>query len=151
RGHKEEETGRPKLETPVFLAEPEPPIGPLSSETPISSPEPVRSSGRQRSATMVSRDIFPMPEPGKPIAILKAVSGPLEGKQFLIEKQLFHIGVGQENDLRIAADDYVSENHAFLRYEQGNLFIFDKRSRNGTVVNQNQVPDSGLVLSLGDR
>lgn len=101
--------------------------------------------------TQVSGYRFPVPEPGQPTAILIGVSGPVEGQHFSVEKELFHIGASPENDLYIAEDNYVSGNHAYIRYERGSLLIFDMNSRNGTLVNQDKVTDTGLVLSLGDR
>jgi pSer/pThr/pTyr-binding forkhead associated (FHA) protein len=45
---------------------------------------------------------------------------------------------------------YVAKNHAYLRYEKGWLFIFDKESRNGTFVNDKRVTDTGIALLGGD-
>ena len=57
-----------------------------------------------------------------------------------------HQDLTQEIDLNIAEDDYVSENHAFIRYQSGSLFVFDNGSRNGTFVNQNLVNIIPVVL-----
>lgn len=129
--------------------EPEP--AQRGKETPVSPPKQEIPSPPLRVPTVVGGYYFPVPGPEQPTAILTAVSGPLEGQQFSIKKEIFHIGVSPENDLCIAADDYVSENHASLRYEKGNLFIFDRGSKNGTFVNKNKVSDTGLALNLGDR
>jgi hypothetical protein len=94
---------------------------------------------------------FPVPEPGRPVAALIAISGPLEKETFTIEKTLFRIGAGPENDLVIDEDDYVSENHAYLRYETGLLFIQDDGSKNGTFVNQKEVTGADVSLSPGDQ
>jgi len=120
-------------------------------EEPVGPVEPEVSVPRAREPTVVGGYSFPVPGPEQPTAILTAVSGPLEGQQFSVKKEIFHIGVSPKNDLCIAADDYVSENHASLRYEKGNLFIFDRGSKNGTFVNKNKVSDTGLALNLGDR
>jgi predicted component of type VI protein secretion system len=93
---------------------------------------------------------FPVPGPGHPAAILTGVSGPVNGQQFSVEKEIFHIGASLENDLPIAADDYVSASHAYLRYEKGSLFIFDNGSRNSTFVNEHEVTETGCVLGSGD-
>ena len=68
-----------------------------------------------------------------------------------MEGEIFSIGANAGSDLAIADDEYVSGGHAFLRYEQGSLFIFDKASKNGTFVNGSRVPDSGMVLRPGDQ
>jgi hypothetical protein len=100
--------------------------------------------------TQIGSYYFPVPEPGHPAAILLGITGPVAGQQFSIEKEIFHIGAGPDNDLPLAHDEYVSGDHAYLRYERGSVFIFDKGSRNGTFVNQQAVTDTGFALSLGD-
>jgi len=119
-----------------------------SQTTGPSHPPPPPPSRRP---TVVGGHYFSAPMPGQPTVVLAAVSGPLGGRKFPVEKATFLIGVNSENDLQIMNDDYVSGNHAYLHYESGNLAIFDKGSRNGTFVNQNQVPSAGMALNLGDR
>ena len=68
-----------------------------------------------------------------------------------MERELFSIGANAASDLQLAEDEYVSGEHAYLRYEQGSLFIFDKASRNGTLVNDSKVPANGMALRPGDR
>lgn len=116
----------------------EPPQTDTSSE-----PEPL-------DRTKVGGYHFPVPEPGQPAAILIGVSGFLEKEAFSVERKTFHIGAGPENDLCIVKDEYVSENHAYLRYESGRLFIHDNGSKNGTFVNQTEVAESEFLLSPGD-
>jgi pSer/pThr/pTyr-binding forkhead associated (FHA) protein len=94
---------------------------------------------------------FPLPGPGQPTAILVGVRGPVQGRQFSVEKELFRIGATPENDLVIVGDDYVSGKHAYLRYEKGSLWLTDQHSRNGTFLNDNQVTDRALTLKPGDR
>ncbi len=105
---------------------------------------------RERRQTVVIGQYFPVPESGHPTAILRGVAGPVNGRQYPVEKDIFTIGAGASNDLPISEDAYVSGTHAYLRYEQGSLFIFDSASRNGTFVNDGTVPESGLVLRPGD-
>jgi pSer/pThr/pTyr-binding forkhead associated (FHA) protein len=78
------------------------------------------------------------------------LSGPVEGRQFAIEKERFHIGAGQENDLIISEDDFVSGQHAYIQWQAGNIFIYDMGSLNQTFVNQTQVTDAGFLLNPGD-
>ena len=120
--------------------------GPVVVSTPVHEP-----SGPRHVATQVISYEFPAPQPGQPTARLIGVGGPAEGQQYSMEREIFRIGAGAENDLSIEQDDYVSTQHAYLRYEKGSLFIFDQTSRNGTFVNDNQVGDIGLVLRPGDR
>ncbi len=120
--------------------------GPVVVSTPVREP-----SGPRHVATQVISYEFPAPQPGQPTARLIGVGGPAEGQQYSMEREIFRIGAGAENDLSIEQDEYVSTQHAYLRYEKGSLFIFDQTSRNGTFVNDNQVGDIGLVLRPGDR
>jgi pSer/pThr/pTyr-binding forkhead associated (FHA) protein len=120
---------------------------PESQEKPVVTAEP---EPRPPKMAQVGGYYFPAPEPRQPTALLIGLSGPVEGRQFAIEKETFHIGASQENDLNIAEDEHISQNHAFIRYQRGSLFIFDKGSRNGTFVNQNIVSDTGFELRFGD-
>jgi pSer/pThr/pTyr-binding forkhead associated (FHA) protein len=83
--------------------------------------------------------------------MLHGVAGPVEGQEHSVEKEIFSIGAGADNDLSIGEDEYISSEHAYLRYEKGSLFIFDKASRNGTFVNDDKVPPTGVALRAGDR
>jgi Mg-chelatase subunit ChlD len=118
----------------------EPDIAPPPTAVP---PEPPRM-------TQVGGYYFPVPEPGRPTAVLRGVHGPVEGQQVSIEQEVFRIGASPDNDLAIAADEYVSGEHALLRYENGNLLLFDRGSRNGTLVNEHEVTETGVALSVGD-
>jgi Mg-chelatase subunit ChlD len=94
---------------------------------------------------------FSAPASGRPTVVLRGVSGPAAGQQHAMEREIFSVGADAHNDLRIIEDEYVSREHAYLRYERGSLFIYDKASRNGTFVNDKPVPETGLALSPGDR
>ncbi|MGH9957267.1 MAG: FHA domain-containing protein [Pyrinomonadaceae bacterium] len=94
---------------------------------------------------------FPSPGPGRAAAILISVAGPMRGKQFPVDKQLFRIGANPENDLVIQGDEFVSGSHAQLRYNQGALFISDQKSRNGTFLNDSRLKAVALTLNPKDR
>src|SRR5215510_7162377 len=124
---------------------------------------PIRPKERERGEPMVIPEAepepegrtrighyFPVPAAGHPTATLIGISGAVKGQEFSVEREVFHIGASAENDLSIAQDAYVSADHAYLRFEKGSLFIFDRTSRNGTFVNDNQVTDTGHVLRPGD-
>jgi len=115
------------------------------SSTDVPPPPPLHR------ATTVIAQYFPVPMAGQPAAILRGINGPVEGRQHAVEKEIYSIGAGAESDLPIPEDEYVSGEHAYLRYEKGSLFIFDKASRNGTFVNDDRVPQTGIVLRPGDR
>jgi len=82
---------------------------------------------------------FSPPRPGHPTALLIAVGGSLRGRRFSIEKEHFWIGRDSDNDLPIPEDAFVSGRHASLRFKQGNLFISDQGSSNGTFLNKKKV------------
>ncbi|MDQ3564752.1 MAG: FHA domain-containing protein [Pseudomonadota bacterium] len=94
---------------------------------------------------------FPSPGPGRAAAILISVAGPMRGKQFPIDKELFRIGANPENDLVIRGDEFVSGSHAHLRYKQGALFISDQKSRNGTFLNDSRLKEAALTINPKDR
>lgn len=93
----------------------------------------------------------PPPALDTPRAILLCISGTLQGRQFPVNKKVYRIGASSKNDLVIAKDDYVSRNHAYLRYEQGSLWLTDQRSRNGTFLNKNRLKDVPLRVNMGDQ
>ncbi|MGH8532878.1 MAG: FHA domain-containing protein [Gammaproteobacteria bacterium] len=95
-------------------------------------------------------DYVPSPRAGR-AAILIGIAGPMQGKQFPIDKELFRIGANPENDLVIQGDEFVSGSHAHLRYNQGALFISDQKSRNGTFLNESRLKEAALTLHPKDR
>lgn len=94
---------------------------------------------------------FPEPAQGRPVVIMSGIAGPLQGRQFAIEKDTFHIGADPDNDLVITGDSYVSGRHASLRYENGSLVLADQHSHNGTFLNGNRLRDVSLAVKVGDR
>lgn len=130
---------------PEKPAEPMPPV-PVEIE-----PENDLPSPRSRGETRIIGQYFPPPAGGRPAALLRGIAGPAEGQEYAMERELFSIGANAASDLQLAEDEYVSGEHAYLRYEQGSVFIFDKASRNGTFVNNSKVPENGMVLRPGDR
>lgn len=101
--------------------------------------------------TVVGGSVFPAPAAGKPTAVLQGVEGPAQGQAYRVEKSVVDIGAGDENDIDLAEDDFVSAQHAYLRYEEGSLFLFDKGSLNGTFVNGQPVVDTAVSLRIGDQ
>ncbi len=108
------------------------------------------SQQTQRRKTMVGSASSIGSDPDSPIAILTCLRGPLEGQHYSMVKPLFNIGANPDNDLCITQDEYISGDHACLRYENGNLFLTDKGSSNGTFVNDVPVTDTGFILTPGE-
>lgn len=82
---------------------------------------------------------------------LEGISGVVQGLKTHINKPVFTIGASADNDLVIANDDYVSSKHAIIRCENGNYYITDQNSRNGTFVNDVRIPSSAFALGFGNR
>ena len=51
-----------------------------------------------------------------------------------LDKELFKIGRGPENDL-VLFDPYLSRSHAEIRREGESYLLVDRMSRNGTILN----------------
>ena len=103
-----------------------------------------------RRATVVGGD-FVQPRQGSPAATLIGIGGPVSGQRFSVDKPHYRMGRSSNNDLRISADDSVSGDHAYLRYEKGVLFLFDQGSLNGTFLNDQRITGTPLMVRHGDR
>ncbi|MFZ2171623.1 MAG: tetratricopeptide repeat protein, partial [Methylococcaceae bacterium] len=129
---------------------------PRSGDVSAQRPEPAHvknftdKSSKPERRTQVGEQ-YPPPGPRQAAAILVGVEGTMQNRQFLVDKEVFHIGANSSNDLVIPNDDYVSGNHASLQYEKGGLLIVDLASRNGTFVNEIRVANTPRVLQPGDR
>ena len=87
---------------------------------------------------------------GQPAAWLIGIEGPVQGQSYPVTKADYRIGCKADNDLCIKDDDYLSDNHASLRYEQGSLYLFDRGSCNGTFLNSHPAMDIPCIVRLGD-
>ena len=125
-------------------AETVPPVLP-----PVQGPPPTRPV--QGRSTVIIDYTFPPPGPGGPAAVLKGCSGPIGTLVVPIDKPLFRIGAGENNDLRLVNDDFLSNDHASIRYESGSLYLADRGSRNGTFLNGTRLANAPMPLSIGDR
>ena len=95
-------------------------------------------------------DTFKVPQHSQnhPNLALVVLEGPLKGQKIPIDKQLFRIGADLDNDLVLIDDDYISGNHALLRYDNGELLLSDQHSLNGTLLNSELVKDDGASKVL---
>jgi pSer/pThr/pTyr-binding forkhead associated (FHA) protein len=75
----------------------------------------------------------------------------MKGQQYPVDKSEYRLGRSADNDLRAAADDSVSSEHARLRYENGGLFLYDQDSTNGTFLNDQRVTRTPVMVRPGDR
>lgn len=115
--------------------------GTVVNETPRQRPS--------RGPTMVG-SVWPAPQPGRPTAILRGVSGQVRGEQFAVDKPVFRIGCDAENDLVLVGDDFASGAHALLRAESQGLYVEDLGSLNGSYLNGAQFKGATRSISPGD-
>jgi pSer/pThr/pTyr-binding forkhead associated (FHA) protein len=124
----------------------------------ILSPEKVLTTNQkkvvERRQTIVGESApdfsFTPPRPGNPVAWLVGKGGRFQGRRFPIEKEQYRIGRNSDNDLCLEEDDYVSGKHAYLKYMESNLFLYDLNSRNGTFVNDRKIKGSPCAVHKGD-
>ncbi len=64
---------------------------------------------------------------------LLVISGPLQGREFVINKEAFSLGSGRQNDLPID-DSTVSKRHCEIIVDENGYLIRDLDSTNGTIV-----------------
>ncbi|MGQ9661453.1 MAG: sigma 54-interacting transcriptional regulator [Kiritimatiellia bacterium] len=83
---------------------------------------------------------------------LIAVSGPLQGQEFVVEKDFFTIGSGPHNDL-VLRDSTISRHHCEIRLKPEGFLIRDLGSTNGTWVQGVRIAEAflgqGTELQLG--
>lgn len=108
---------------------------------------------------MYSSQTLVVPSSGKnaPLRIRKTVllvtSGPLQGKEFPIDKDGFVIGSGLNADLKLE-DSAVSRHHCDIKVDEQGYSIADMDSTNGTFVNGVRIAsaflNSGAELQVGN-
>jgi hypothetical protein len=118
--------------------------------SPAASPPPPPPAPPPRRHTAVGGN-FVQPSQGSPTATLVGVAGAVRGQRHSIDKPYYRMGRSSNNDLRIAADDSVSGDHAYLRYEKGGLFLSDQGSLNGTFLNEQRISGTPVMVRQGDR
>lgn len=102
--------------------------------------------GEDATRKAVPKPVEQSPREVKPIDSgihLEAVKGEMAGKTVSIHGDVFSIGRGTGNDLRIS-DPKVSRHHARLRFGQGVWYIQDQNSAGGTFVNGKRVQAGAL-------
>ena len=74
---------------------------------------------------------------------LLAVSGPLQGREFVVDKDVYTVGSGPENDL-VLEDSTVSRQHCEIQLATSGYHIRDLGSTNGTTVQGVRVSEAFL-------
>ncbi len=86
------------------------------------------------------------------VKTLEVIEGPENGKKFDLSTNSTTIGRAPDNDLPLQ-DPSVSSHHARIDFHNGQYFLSDLQSSNGTYVNNNRVDQSPLndkdLIALG--
>ncbi|MCC2959343.1 FHA domain-containing protein [Massilia sp. IC2-278] len=106
--------------------------------------------GRSRRNTVVGGS-FAAPEAGRPSALLLCMNGLLQGQRLPIEHANVRLGASPANELVLSGDEFVSREHASIRYDAGHLYLQDLDSANGTYLNGQRVGSSAMPLAPGDQ
>lgn len=107
-------------------------------------------SSSSRRATMVNGYAWPDPGPDRPAAMLRGVEGTARGRTLKVNKPVFTIGAGDDNDLVLLGDEWASAHHARLRVQSGSLYVEDLGSTNGSFHNQTKFQGETKGLAPGD-
>lgn len=81
--------------------------------------------------------------------LLKVLSGPNEGRQFLITQNQMTIGRKIDNHIYLP-DPKISRYHALIKLEGKNLYLEDLKSTNGTILNDDPLKTKKQLFP-GDR
>lgn len=72
------------------------------------------------------------------------------GREFSLARFTTTLGRDRENDLILNDDRTVSRQHASIIFDNGNFYIMDRGSKNGTRVNGKKVSGERTLISSGD-
>lgn len=90
---------------------------------------------------------LPSPAEGDSVPTLKALSGPLEGREYPLTEKAYFIGRDPESDIVIETKD-VSRRHAKIERTSTEFVLCDLGSSNGIYINNLKLPRS--ILMHGD-
>jgi hypothetical protein len=127
-------TDAPEVASPAAMAATMREVAPGVAEQP--TPPPPRKTMR------ISQIKVPV------VGWLVDTNGRQKGEDFRIEEGKVLLGAAPDCQIRLE-NDFASEQHASLRYHEGEYILTDLDSTNGTYVNDQ--PISRVVLADGDR
>lgn len=126
-----------------------PPAAPAAPPAPASHPpRPVAASAASEAPTA------PAPAPRtaerKALATLEVINeGPIKGRKFEIFTPLTNVGRGPHNDVSLA-DESVSDSHAKILKRDGNWWLVDQGSTNGSYVGGRRVQGEQQLVGAPD-
>lgn len=69
-----------------------------------------------------------------------------------INKQTFSVGYNDDCDYSFQDNELISGHHCVLYFENGNVYIMDEKSTNGTYINDEELPyGKKVMLNFGDK
>ena len=99
---------------------------------------------------IVEESTTPTPNAREPLATLEIINeGPMKGRVFKIFTPLSNVGRGSHNDVAVV-DDSVSDSHAKVLRKDGNWFVVDQGSTNGTYVGGRRVQGEQQLVGAPD-
>lgn len=128
------------------------PAAPVSP--PLTPPEPPPPSPPAELARPLRQPTVPIDVQPQPESWLVLRTGPRTGQQFGLKRGRNTVGRDSTRADIVLDDETVSAEHARIQFEQGQFYVYDLASTNGTYVNnrsvQKQMLMDGDVLRLGD-
>jgi len=125
---------------------------PPAPTAPIEAP-PIPGMGTQQAPAPVSAQTVIQRTKPQALAWLVVRTGPLSGKDFRLG-ELNKIGRDAQQCEIVIDDPAVSRQHASIRLSEGEFFVTDLDSANGTFVNNEQISrhklSNGDVIKMGD-
>jgi pSer/pThr/pTyr-binding forkhead associated (FHA) protein len=125
------------------------------------APTPAAGAVPSLSATMAMPARSPIPTPPavpppaqpvarSPIAVLEVINeGPMKGTRFDVFTPLTNVGRGAHNDLALS-DESVSDSHAKILKRDGNWWLVDQGSTNGTYIGGRRVEGEKEIVGSPD-
>lgn len=128
------------------------PPGPLWGADPsaptVAAVSPDLPTLRESAAPTAQATLDRIEDPAR--LILRAESGETL-QEYLLDKAEIVIGRAPTSDVLLSKDKLTSRRHATIRYENGQYYLYDERSANGTFVNGQQIEEGSYLLHDGDR
>ena len=136
---------------------PQRPIAPQMPQQPMAPPQPQSSFPQQTMVNNVGETTVLTNNAVGETTVLGAVASPFSvvrkktGEQVSINKAAFVMGKDTTADYCISNNTSISRNHAKVFVKNGQCYITDMRSTNGTFVNGSRVsPNQEVALKSGD-
>ena len=70
---------------------------------------------------------------------LEVLSGPMDGSEFFLQKEITTIGREEKNDILMPFDTSISRHHSKISFENECYWLEDVGSRNGTYIGEDQI------------